>query len=617
MSNVRNIQSAKQRGNGNGNGRQPVTAAVVLQQVAAQQLEPAGDGRLREIGTDVVHVPGTASFRAWMIHACFDHPLTSSATSRTIDEAIQILATSPNRLRDGIIEADATDADAAHVLDAAAASVPSLFTRGGVVVRVVDGQAGPCVADAPMDWLRSAVGVKERDDRGNLGAVSMSRVRAWAQRGQWPSLHRLDAIVHTPFVRADGSLCQSPGYDAQSRVLFAPLMAWDPIDAVPTLAQADAAVALINDLISGFEFDAPASRAAVWSAILCLLQPELWPVPMHIFDATSKGSGKTLLASVCASIGTGRGIGANACAGSAEEFDKVLVAGLRAGARVKLFDNAKGSTRFGTPTLAAYLTAPRDGFAFRVLGASEERVVTPCTAIFVSGNNTTLDEDLGRRSILCRQQPSVADPAARTGFRHDLIGGEHLRPDTLRGLVRAALAVVLWHVSAGRPSMGLPAMGSYDAYTSCVRDPLAFCGIGDPHRKLDSVEEKTVDPAAIAGLWYALWRSRPMRPTEVASEIGRAVQTAKTATAADDRVDALLELGAAIATIRAKRGAGDVTAQDVGQALLKCRDAVTESGTLRKLEERTGYPRWSVDDAPADAHVVPLAVGTTAATGSW
>lgn len=604
MSNVRTIQSAKQRGNENGQGRQAVTASVILTQVVAHRLRTEEDGRLREIGTDVLHVPGTASFRAWMLHACYEHPLTSSASSRVVDEAIQILATRPNRYRVGILEADATDAQAASVLDACAQGVDDLYDRGGVLVRVMQSPSGPYISDAPLDWLRSALGASQRDARGSIAIADAMRIRAWMQRGSWPTVRPIDCIVRTPFIRRDGTLCQAAGYDAESRIVMSPSIDWGHIDDSPTLANVEASVALINDLISGFEFDGPQSRAAVWSAILCLLQPELWPIPMHVFDATSKGSGKSLLSGLCASIGVGVPVGVGGSTES-EEFNKTLTSCLLRGARVKVFDNARGAGTFGTAMLASYLTSPRGGYSFRILGKTEERTVVPRTAIFVSGNNTTLDEDLGRRSILCRQQPNVVDPSARTGFKHDLIGGEHMRPDVLRELVRAALTVVLWHVKAGRPAMQLPAMGSYDAYTQCVREPLVMVGIGDSFRKIESLESKTVDPRMVAETFYSLWLGRPKRASEISGEISRAVNNSRRAKSGDDRREALLLLGAALADIRGKRSAAELTSVDVGRALTKCRDSVTESGVVRKLQSRGSLVSWCVENAPADAPIAP------------
>jgi hypothetical protein len=43
-----------------------------------------------------------------------------------------------------------------------------------------------------------------------------------AGQGDWPKLKRLEAIARAPFVRSDGTICEVPGYDPESRVFYVP-----------------------------------------------------------------------------------------------------------------------------------------------------------------------------------------------------------------------------------------------------------------------------------------------------------------------------------------------------------------------------------------------------------
>ena len=78
-----------------------------------------------------------------------------------------------------------------------------------------------------------------------------------ARQGTW-KLPILSGIVHTPFLRADGSLCEQPGYDPASGLLFKPDgESFPPIPREPSKDDALAALATL---------DAAASRRSPSSA---------------------------------------------------------------------------------------------------------------------------------------------------------------------------------------------------------------------------------------------------------------------------------------------------------------------------------------------------------------
>ena len=64
-----------------------------------------------------------------------------------------------------------------------------------------------------------------------------------ARQGRW-KLPMLTGIIHTPFLRADGSICELPGYDAASGLLFKPDdQSFPPMPQQPSKADAIAALA--------------------------------------------------------------------------------------------------------------------------------------------------------------------------------------------------------------------------------------------------------------------------------------------------------------------------------------------------------------------------------------
>jgi hypothetical protein len=78
-----------------------------------------------------------------------------------------------------------------------------------------------------------------------------------------------------------------------------------------------------------------------------------------------------------------------------------------------------------------------------------------------------------------RLESSLERPTERSGFRHDPII-PWVRQERFR-LLRAALTVLRAHVVNGMPgTKGLPALGSYEAWSAAIRAPLVWLGEADP-----------------------------------------------------------------------------------------------------------------------------------------
>jgi putative DNA primase/helicase len=93
--------------------------------------------------------------------------------------------------------------------------------------------------------------------------------RALLERKTWPHVRPLDALVRAPFVREDGSICDQPGYDAESRC-FADL---DPDEfyELPDDISKEAAAAALEKLLAPFDqfpYESPAARSAFAAHIL-------------------------------------------------------------------------------------------------------------------------------------------------------------------------------------------------------------------------------------------------------------------------------------------------------------------------------------------------------------
>jgi hypothetical protein len=150
-----------------------------------------------------------------------------------------------------------------------------------------------------------------------------------AREGYW-RLPILTGIVNVPFLRPDGSLCEQPGYDAASGLVFKPTGTRFPsIPLTPSRDDAVEALAQINELIDTFPFVTKADRAVALSAILTPLDRHaLSAAPLHAFTSPVAGTGKSLLVDLIAVLATGRLMPVVAQGANDEELEKRLNAAL-------------------------------------------------------------------------------------------------------------------------------------------------------------------------------------------------------------------------------------------------------------------------------------------------
>ena len=152
--------------------------------------------------------------------------------------------------------------------------------------------------------------------------------------GKW-NMPVLAGISRTPFLRRDGSLCDTPGYDPSSGVLFKPGSdGFPPIPRKPAKTDALEALALLERLLHGFPFVSRAGHAVALSAILTMLdRRSMTAAPLHAFTSPAAGTGKSLLVDAVALLATRRPMPviSQGGRGSEEELEKRLGAALLAG----------------------------------------------------------------------------------------------------------------------------------------------------------------------------------------------------------------------------------------------------------------------------------------------
>ncbi|MBN2498271.1 MAG: hypothetical protein JXR96_27010 [Deltaproteobacteria bacterium] len=426
--------------------------------------------------------------------------------------------------------------DMAETIDSAQAALLKLggiYQRAGSLVRITTEASPPKLLSRPAgtptidmlpiealtEELSSAAHWLVVDGRSKTG-VRPSRPPAWvaatlAARGSWP-FPVLEAVVQAPTLRPDGSLLERPGYDSDSGLLLLPSReTWPEVPKRPGRDAAVAAIEALGEVLADFPWQADCDRAAALALMLSLAGRFAvnGPVPIFAVRAPTAGSGKTLLADVCCTVGIGRGPARMAQAIDSDEERKRLTAIALAGDRAVVVDNV--ARPFGTAALDMAVTSGevRD----RVLG-QQRMISAPWQAVLAAtGNNLCFAGDTGRRTIPVDLDPQVERPEEREGFKH---------PDLLAWVTRerprllaAALTTLRAFFEAGCPRQGLTALGSFEAWSGTVREALVWAGQPDPCEGRSRIRDDG-DPARSAlgealGAWYGRWESRPLTVADV------------------------------------------------------------------------------------------------------
>jgi hypothetical protein len=333
-----------------------------------------------------------------------------------------------------------------------------------------------------------------------------------------PPLPVLTRIVESPIFAPDGTLQTEPGYNPASRTYYAPAPGFTipKIPLQPTAAEIEEARELINrELLVDFPMAGDAERA---SAVACLLLPFVrdmidGPTPLHLFEAPSPGTGKTLLVDLLTYPSLGRPVSAMTEGKNEDEWRKRVFAKLRSGPSVLLIDNLKG--RLESSAVSSAITAwPL--WEDRLLGVSEiVRVPVRCTWI-ATGNNPALTSEIARRTIRCRLDAKLDRPWLRDGFRHPDIRGwtKKYRGD----FVGCALTLIQAWIAAGKPE-GDKTLGMFEGWAHTIGGILDVAGIPDFLGNLEKFYERADTETATWGEFIASWWNAKSKNEVKASDL--------------------------------------------------------------------------------------------------
>lgn len=284
----------------------------------------------------------------------------------------------------------------------------------------------------------------------------------------------LTGVIHTPIMRADGSLLDTPGYDQESRLLYLPQAGFSvpPVPEEPDAGQLSDARALIDTVIEGFPFLRDHDRANFIGMWLTPLLRSIVPPPykMYAIEAHQPGSGKTLLANVIRR--TYEGLLRSEMPDDDSELRKQItsILTMTTGPTV-VFDNVTGLLR--SSTLAGLLTSDR--WDDRPLGSTTWASARNDRLWIITGNNLAIGGDLPRRTIRSTIDPGRPNPEERTGFAiPDLDGWV----DRHRARIIHALLTLIRHwVAEGMPLPKATGSDSYATWVQVVRGILSAAEI--------------------------------------------------------------------------------------------------------------------------------------------
>ncbi len=280
------------------------------------------------------------------------------------------------------------------------------------------------------------------------------------------SLPQLESVVSTPVFDLSGNLVQSPGYHREARLWLHRPRGFEPADvpAYPSTSQINKARALLlDDLLTDFPFAADSDRAHAVAALLLPFVRRMvqGPTPLHLVEAPTPGTGKTLLAEAISRIVQAKPAEVTTIENDEKENSKKITALLDLAPQVVLIDNIRIGLK--SSQLAAVITS--ETWTDRVLGVTRMTSL-PNNALWIAtANNPSLSLEIARRCIRIRIDPRIDRPWKREGFKHDPLRNwvDRHRAE----LVHAVLTLVRAWIAAGMPE-GAHTIGSFESWARVI-----------------------------------------------------------------------------------------------------------------------------------------------------
>jgi putative DNA primase/helicase len=381
----------------------------------------------------------------------------------------------------------------ARAMTELAARGAQIYQRAGKLMRPItepsfDAQSKPVKVDSLVEldeaalklllmrelrWVRKT----KKDKRYVNPGYEVPRLILKA-RG-WP-FAPVSGLINAPTLRPDGSPLLKEGYDTETGLLLInpPKV---PMKLHPTRDDAAAALKILRALLSEVPFVKDQDRAVALSLILTtILRGALETSPLHIFVAPTAGSGKSFVVDIASLIATGHRCAVVAATGISEELEKRLGAAMVSGRTLISLDNLSGE--LSSNLLCQAVSQPV--ISFRPLGVSAEVNLTTRSVFVATGNNLSIADDLGRRTLLANLDPGMERPWQRQFVQKplEMIGRDRSK------YIGAALTITRAYIAAGMPELP-PDLNGFERWSRLVRAPLMWLGEDDPVLTMEAARE--------------------------------------------------------------------------------------------------------------------------------
>lgn len=285
----------------------------------------------------------------------------------------------------------------------------------------------------------------------------------------------LKGLARQPYLRPDGTLVISAGYDPSTGMFGVFDSRKFSISDQPTFEEAKAALQTLNNLLDEFSFATETDRAAALSAMItAAIRPSLPHAPMFHVKAHIISSGKSYLCKLIASLATPQQGTPTTFPTEDEECRKLLLAELLKGPAVIEFDNV---THDIVPHKSLCTSLTSEQFSGRILGVSKTVTVSTRALFLSSGNNVGPIKDMTRRCITINLNPEVEIPAARSFKRPNLVNEVMQERECY---VSAGLTIVRAWIVAGKPETKCKTLAGYGDWSDLCRQTLLWLGYNDP-----------------------------------------------------------------------------------------------------------------------------------------
>lgn len=504
-----------------------------------------------------------------------------------------------------------------------AASEDRLFVRGEQLVSIDDDEAMRAVGEKRLSEIVSNrvhfmcwdSGTKKRDAGWKRCAAPPWVVAELLARKHWPRLRVLTDVVYVPTLRRDGTILTDPGYDADTGLYLMTDVAVE-IPEAPTCEEGKAALESVAAIFSQFPFASDAHRSVHLAYLLTSVALGYidGPIPLVLFDANRRQTGKSKLAKSISAVLTGKKDPAvmQWYSDPARMTRQVFSA---AGRSLLYYDNIKtGSILEGLGVMDSLITERNVSMETMYEHAMQDRPARP--VIVVTGNAIQIGSDLEPRTLLCRLRTDLEHPEQRGDLKiPDLL--QHVL-DRRGEIITALLTAWRAWLAAGAPSMGLAYWHTFESWMA-VRDLLVWLGRPDPCGVRAELKRRDAGEEALSVvLAWAVEEGKDFLASELlAAAKSRVFGGAATTDTAEAEKRALLcqalchvagctadkldaaAVGRALKQWVDRRGSFEIVDPDdpEGKAVIKGSAVLRQKNITRKSESgrRTGRVGWTVE----------------------